>query len=588
MTERALVGGRYALGELIGSGGTAAVFRATDLRLGRSVAVKIVHAHLATQRGIVARTLAEVRTAARLDHPNIVRVLDAGVDARAGDDEPPLIWTALDLVEGVRLATLVADRGPLSIADALDVTTAVLSGLAHAHARGLVHRDMSPANVMVPYGPRGLDTTGSVVLDVGGSSAPGSGTLVAGAPSPLVRVSPHYASPELALGRAVDARADVYAVGAILHLMLTGVPPFDGDELGAVLAAHVHVRPTAPSARRAGVPRDVDALVLRALAKDASARFASADDMHVAVDRCRAALAAGRPTATRELPPVPTPWRVPRARSEPLPHPHPNPRTSPRAPTRDVATRTSGAGARTAAVVVLVVGALLMWQQLGRTEMTAPRGRTVIAAPAARPDPIAPAPAPSQTGTAAVPGPVVPELTGLPVEAATAALLDVDLQVGTIAVADGPAVAGTVLTCTPAVGARLTPRDVVDLVIATGQVVVPEVAGLDRARASAVLAAAGLVVIDRGSPGTPSGIVTGTDPAVGSRASVGGSVLLLVASASDPHGSASPTPTPHDTASPTPAPTAHDPQAMTPPGPAPARAAHLVRAGFTRMAAPGG
>ncbi|MFI2755111.1 protein kinase [Cellulomonas sp. P22] len=571
-----LLGGRYRLGELLGAGGTAAVFRATDERLGREVAVKVVHAHLSDHDGVVARVLAEARASARLQHPHVVRVLDAGVDPGPGAGTgsggrvvagPPAVWMVLELVDGVTLAALVADAGPMRCEDALDVAAAVLAGLAHAHAHGVVHRDLSPTNVMVPRGDAGLDLGGALVLDVGAPPEPGAPTLVGGGPTPLVRVSPHYASPEAAQGLPTDARGDLYAVGALVHLMLTGAPPFDGVDPRAVLEAHVHTVPVPPSARRRGVPRDLDVLVLRALEKSPRDRFATAEEMRVAVVRCRAALDPDRPGgSTLELPPAggrgpgPSPIRVPvpvvtaRAAAPggvpggvpggasgvgPGDTDHRGPRPEPREV--DDA-RTGGGVVGLLVALTLVVGAVVAWQQTGEGDASAQPGPVVMAAaPSPAGSPSIPT---SDASSATVPTPSsepavelvdVPSVVGLTFEAASRALAEAGLAVGVLARSDAPAPLDTVLSAAPGTGGRAAPGSAVDLVLASGDVVVPDAVGLGPVAARVLLESAGLVVserettvVARATGDAPAPRVTGTMPTAGGRAVFGGGVVVLV------------------------------------------------------------
>jgi serine/threonine protein kinase len=547
-----VVGERYRLDELIGSGGTAAVFRATDVRLGRLVAVKVVHPHLVAQHGVVAAMLVEARAAASLDHPNVGRVLDAGVDTETTDGST-VAWIALELIDGATLTSLVAETGALPVADALDLVAGVLAGLAHAHGRGIVHRDLSPSNVMVLRRPGGgYDVGAPVVLDLGTSASTNGTTLVPGGGTLLIRATPHYASPELALGRPVDARGDVYAAGALLNLLLTGVPPFDGSDPRTVLEAQVRRRPDPPSVRRPGLSPDLDRLVLRALEKNPSARFESASDMRIAILRCRAALDLDLAMSTTvELPPIgaaspavdPAAW---------LPRPLPARTSSPTAHVERTRPRPLGAGAqrwsgRLAAAAVVAVGTLLVAQQLGgagEAVATDPVFQTLATTPdsgADRPSPRSTQPAAHAVGILPGPAPApvgVPTVAGQQLDVAGAALLGAGLAVGAVSHADGPGPAGSVLRSSPGAGEQVAVGSTVDLVIATGYVAVPDVVGLGRVRARAGLEDAGFVVIERGiqlgaaaGAGFVAGAAAGTEPAAGTRASFGGGVVLLIARA---------------------------------------------------------
>ena len=273
-----LLGGRYALGGLLGSGGSADVFAALDVRLGRDVAVKVVRVPVAPG----ADPWAQLRAGARLDHPNVVHVLDAGADTGGR------AFLVLDLVVGRTLTELLA-RGPLEPRDALTVLDGVLAGLQHAHDRGVLHLDLSPSNVMVPS----LGEPSAVLLDVGATPAPDLA-------DPRVTVSPHYAAPEVATGAGGDARSDVYSAGALLFHLVTGRPPFDHHDPQKVLAAQVSEVAPVPSAARPGLPTDIDRIVRRALAKDPDRRHSSAADLRA--DVRAALLLAGTPAAQPSQP----------------------------------------------------------------------------------------------------------------------------------------------------------------------------------------------------------------------------------------------------------------------------------------------
>ncbi|WP_315099012.1 serine/threonine-protein kinase, partial [uncultured Cellulomonas sp.] len=260
MTGR-LLGGRYALGGLVGSGGSADVFAAVDVRLGRDVAVKVLRAPAAPG----ADPWAQLRAGARLDHPNVVHVLDAGSDAEGR------AFLVLDLVVGRTLTELLA-RGPLEPRAALTVLDGVLAGLEHAHERGVLHLDLSPSNVVVPS----LGGPSAVLLDVGATPGPDPA-------DPRVTVSPHYAAPEVATGAGGDARSDVYSAGALLFHLVTGRPPFDDADPQRVLAAQVSQEPARPGTLVPGLPPEVDRMVARALAKDPARRFRSAADLRAQV-----------------------------------------------------------------------------------------------------------------------------------------------------------------------------------------------------------------------------------------------------------------------------------------------------------------
>ncbi|MFB2598263.1 protein kinase [Herbiconiux sp. P17] len=299
--QNGLLSGRFRLGGLLGSGGSASVYEAVDVTTGETVALKVLHPHLSRSDAARDAFFAEARAAEVLLHPNIVGVRGVGVHLADGE---PLAWIALEHAPGTSLAELVDHEGALRLDEALAMADGVLSALAYAHAAGLIHRDVSPANVMVARDPRGfLRPSGVRLVDFGLADAAGraavgadvlrtpdpSGADAIGGPGPQdlrsrgVLGNVNFLSPEQARGEAVDERGDVYQLGAVLYFALVGHPPFVRDDPRAVMLAHVQAPPPVPSVARRGTPRAVDRLVVRALLKDPELRFASADEMLVAV-----------------------------------------------------------------------------------------------------------------------------------------------------------------------------------------------------------------------------------------------------------------------------------------------------------------
>lgn len=272
--------GRYELGPVLGRGGMAHVHRGRDLQLGRPVAVKVLAPPFDRDRAFVERLRREARAAARLNHPNIVAVYDAGSD---GDRH----FIVTELVEGETLAEVLA-RGPIPARRAIEIAIHVCRALAAAHQGGVVHRDVKPGNVM-------LTASGGVkVVDFGIAKAAGAEAITR---SGLVLGSASYLSPEQARGEPGDERSDLYAVGCVIYQMLTGQPPFAADSPVAVLYLHVNERPEPPSSVRP-VPARLEAIVLRCLEKDPDRRFGSAGELELAL----ADVAVDEPTATLPLP----------------------------------------------------------------------------------------------------------------------------------------------------------------------------------------------------------------------------------------------------------------------------------------------
>jgi eukaryotic-like serine/threonine-protein kinase len=291
---------RYELLEPIGRGGMATVFRGTDRVLGRGVAVKVLASSYADDDAFVARFRREARAAAGLSHPSVVAVFDTG-----SDDGTHFI--VMEHVEGRTLADVLELDGPLEPGRAAEIAEAVCDALGFAHARGIVHRDVKPANIMVT--PDG----GVKVMDFGIARAATDDTLTKTA---MILGTANYLSPEQAEGRPLDARSDLYSLGAVLYEALTGRPPFEGNTPVAVAAKHVQEPPVPPSRLRPDLPPALEAVAMRALQKDRASRFASAGDMSQALHAARTApTAAILPTPTQELPATEVPPTLPRHRA---------------------------------------------------------------------------------------------------------------------------------------------------------------------------------------------------------------------------------------------------------------------------------
>ncbi|WP_022892359.1 Stk1 family PASTA domain-containing Ser/Thr kinase [Agromyces subbeticus] len=288
--EGRVLAGRYRVGALIGRGGMSDVHVGSDTRLGRQVAIKLLKPQLAIDPAFRMRFRQEAQSAARMAHPTIVRVFDAGeetvVDASGQEVQLPFI--VMEFVEGRLLQDIIHD-GPLEAAAAVRVIDGVLTALEYSHRAGVVHRDIKPGNIMIT-------TTGQVkVMDFGIARAVSdSSTTVAQTTAILGTAS--YFSPEQAKGETVDARTDLYSTGVVLFEMLTGRPPFRGDTPVAVAYQHVSERPVKPSVINPKVSPALDAVVLHALAKNRDQRYQTAAEFRADVDTA----AAGRVPVHRE------------------------------------------------------------------------------------------------------------------------------------------------------------------------------------------------------------------------------------------------------------------------------------------------
>lgn len=275
MSEAALrsaLAGRYTLEREIGRGGMATVWLAHDLRHDRPVAVKMLHPHLAAPVG-KTRFLREIRLAARLEHPHVLPVFDSGT---AGD----LFWYVTPFLGQGSLRDLLRGSGPLPVDQALRLGREMAGALAFAHSFGIVHRDVKPENVLLADGQALLADFGIAYLaDPSGARLTDTGLSLG---------TPAYMSPEQAGGeRQIDGRADVYALGAVLYEMLSGLPPYTGPSARAILALQMNESPRPLRAMRSDVSEEVEAAVFRALARNPSDRFETAAAFASAIDELR-------------------------------------------------------------------------------------------------------------------------------------------------------------------------------------------------------------------------------------------------------------------------------------------------------------
>ncbi|MCM4081761.1 Stk1 family PASTA domain-containing Ser/Thr kinase [Paractinoplanes hotanensis] len=283
MTAQArLLGGRYQVGELLGYGGMAEVHRGRDLRLGRDVAIKMLRTDLARDATFQERFRREAQNSAALNHPAIVAVYDTGEEISSTGEKQPFI--VMEFVNGQTLKEVLAQEQRLPTRQALEYIADICAALEFSHRHGIIHRDIKPGNVMITQ-------NGQVkVMDFGIARALASGATTMTQTSAVIGTA-QYLSPEQARGESVDARSDVYAAGCVLFELLVGNPPFVGDSPVSVAYQHVREEPKAPSDIVPGVPADVDAIVLKALAKNPVNRYQSAQEMRA--DALRAV--AGRP-----------------------------------------------------------------------------------------------------------------------------------------------------------------------------------------------------------------------------------------------------------------------------------------------------
>jgi serine/threonine-protein kinase len=585
-----VLGGRYSLGEVLGTGRSATVYEATELpgprdavaggpaTAHRRLAAKVLHGHIAHDAAVRAAFVYEARAGARVRHAGLVTVVDVGEEDIANE---LVVWIIMVRAPGVTLLEAVRSQ-VLSQSDSLGIISRVLDALAAVHAAGLVHRDISPGNVMVEM----TDRDGSpqhvgvvTVLDLGLAGAQGLsvvGTLTdpSGNQSDrpdlrLVTGTPEYMSPEQARGLTVDARGDLYAVGALLYLMLTGHPPYERSDPGAVLRAQIQAPVPVPSAR-ADVPPAVDRIVSRAMAKSPDRRFGSAAEMRAAVDgvlRETASRAAtgtrvlsvvGEPSARTVTVPIPSLDRadprpgVPYRRIPPVKPVvtlHPRAEAPPHPRNRAKASSQSMDAFLLVSCLLVVCGlAALGW--MGTQQEPTGGAKTVglptvaIAPPTAGSPLVSGSPAasglpttaqpnasPSVTSDATLTNAVsVPELAALGIEQARARLAAAGLILGGVSNQDSARPAGTVLLVDPPAGRSVLVGSVVRLTVASGQNLVPSVQGLALGQAFARVESMGLVpmLVLASDPVTPSGEVIGVRPDTGTKVPLGSVVTVLV------------------------------------------------------------
>ncbi|MGY1752641.1 Stk1 family PASTA domain-containing Ser/Thr kinase [Blastococcus sp. SYSU D01042] len=577
--------GRYRLEERVARGGMSTVYSATDLRLHKTVAVKVMAEHLAHDPTFVDRFTREARAAAMLSHPNVVGVSDQGSDQG-------LVFLVMELVRGRTLRDLLTARGRLTVAEAFAVLEPVLSGLTAAHRAGIVHRDIKPENVLIGVdGVVKVADFGLARAVVGTGQTSQTGGVLIGTVA--------YLSPEqLERGRA-DARSDIYAAGIVLYEMLTGHPPYGGDTPLAVAYQHVHNDVPAPSSEVPGLPWQVDELVGRGTRRDPAGRPIDAGAFLAELSDVRRDLGiepvpvpTGRSTAgPGTLRPTNRPTR-PRHPSNPgtaVMGAQRSARTSAMpgmgaGPTTDVGGRRPGVDrvrpgvpqhirrrrARLAVALVLLlavtIGAIGWWLGSGRwTDVPALVGKSREAAvdllqeAGLDPDPVVEefsetAAAGTVISTSPVAGReairgtdvevvvskgperfvIAPELVGRPADQVEAELQEtVPVQVTRTDVFDDELAPGLVAGFDPAPGTQLTRDQVVTMAVSKGPapVVVQDVTGQTLEQAVANLEALGFEVArgpDGRSADVDEGEVMSSSPVAGELAPYGSTVTLSV------------------------------------------------------------
>ncbi|MCU1405252.1 MAG: pknB [Glaciihabitans sp.] len=517
-----LLAGRYRVGELIGRGGMADVHEGTDARLGRRVAIKLLKPNLANDPAFRTRFRREAQDAAKMAHPTIVRIFDAGeetvTDLEGNERQLPFI--IMEFVDGRLLKDILAE-GALPADEAVRIIEQVLSALEYSHRAGVVHRDIKPGNIMV-------STTGQVkVMDFGIARAISESSATIAETSAIVGTA-QYFSPEQARGETVDARTDLYSAGVVLFELLTGVAPFRGTNPVAVAYQHVNQNPAPPSTLNPKVSPALDVVVLRALSKDRFARFQSAGEFREHVEAAARGDVSPRPIPSKDS-------------STSLFGVNPDAVASSEATLRqlniDEDARVTRPQSRPPVawiaagilVMVVVIVAVLSWtinlpqtgsitsalsvsvpkvsgqtydvaseslvaddlvpRQYSETSATVPAGQIIRTVPEAGSE------VSRQqlvrvyvsTGAATV---SVPEIAGQTLEAAQAAITARNLVVGAVTRQDSPAVpADVVVDASPAALTAVPEGSTVDIIVSTGAVTVPNVVGASASDAGKQLAA---------------------------------------------------------------------------------------------------
>jgi eukaryotic-like serine/threonine-protein kinase len=289
MTTPQHLSDRYEIGEILGFGGMSEVHLARDQRLHRDVAIKVLRADLARDPSFYLRFRREAQNAAALNHPAIVAVYDTG---EAETPSGPLPYIVMEFVDGVTLRDIVHTEGPMPAKKALEVIADACQALNFSHQHGIIHRDVKPANIMI-------SKAGAVkVMDFGIARALADANSVT--QTAAVIGTAQYLSPEQARGEKVDARSDVYSLGCVLYEILTGEPPFVGDSPVAVAYQHVREDPVPPSQRHNDISPELDAVVLKALAKNPDNRYQTAAEMRADLVRVHSGEAPDAPKVLTE------------------------------------------------------------------------------------------------------------------------------------------------------------------------------------------------------------------------------------------------------------------------------------------------
>jgi len=508
-----LLGGRYKLGEMIGTGGMADVYTAHDTRLARQVAVKILRSDLARDPSFVSRFRKEALAAAGLNHPGIVAVYDSG--------EEPAPYIVMELVSGHTLRELIHKGERVPLKRALEIGEGILAALEYSHERGIVHRDIKPANVMI------TDQGDVKVMDFGIARALADLGATLTSTWNIVGTA-QYLSPEQALGEVADFRSDIYSTGCLLYEVLTGQPPFTGETPVSIAYQHVSGKLVAPSLLQPDLPTGIDVILNVALAKKAEDRYQSAglmlDDLFkIGTGQLLTTKVARKKISRRKLLVIALSIVVALATVSSvlvLTRPSTSTASYPQIPNVVGLTQTEAR--------VMLSDYVVTFTRAHDARI--PKDRVASQIPLATTR--------AQKGSGVVltlsdgPGDaIVPlDLIGMSLIDARTALSAVGLLVAQTEAVSSDQPQGTILRVTPEPGSTITAGSGVVLQIASGEVEVPVLIGVDAIQAKTILVQAGFLVkeIEAYDVNQPVGVVIRQAPDAGTTQTIGKSVTITV------------------------------------------------------------
>lgn len=484
-----IIAGRYRLGELVGRGGMAEVYMGTDTRLGRTVAVKLLKADLANDESFESKFRQEAQASARMAHPTIVRVYDAGEEISNDEfgNERKVPYIIMEYVNGKLLRDLIHE-GSVTTEQAIHFVSGILTALEVSHKAGIIHRDIKPANVMV------LDGTQVKVMDFGIARAVTDNSATQAATMGILGTA-QYFSPEQARGEQVDGRTDLYSTGVILYELLAGRPPFKGESAVSVAYQHVSEAVTPPSQHNPNVSKALDEVVMRSMAKDREERFQTAEEFR---EHLQAAIEG---TTTIQLATTPPRPMADIAQSTPTTTDLDGLPTGLADSFRTAPEQIVTAADRTNAGVIWGLGTAVAVILIGLGFWLF---NTVLSGPQTTPEPSG--------------GILVADVSGMEYQDAYDALSAQELLVLRVYEKSEEVAEGLVIRQEPAAGTEVIDNTPITLFVSSGRnlITVPNVVGLTEADAIAQLENNNLLLgtIDEVNSATiPTGVVVTTDPA---------------------------------------------------------------------------